>query len=76
MNYVGECSRDTYLCDKCEGGCKYDSDCKYGLRCMYRSAFEEVLGCTDAGGKRDMYGKGIYFDPNFVEPAKATCNAE
>ena len=75
VNYVGECSRDSggYLCDECEGGCKYDSDCKPGLNCMYRYAFEEVPGCADAGGERDVFGKGICFNPNFIEPASSIC---
>ena len=59
INYVGECSRDgKYLCGLCEGGCKYDSDCQHGLRCLYRAAFDEVPGCSNSDSDRDMYGKG------------------
>jgi hypothetical protein len=63
VNYVGECYRETYLCGECEGDCIDDSHCKYGLKCMQRTAFDKVPGCTGEGGDRDMYAKGICYDP-------------
>ena len=76
VSYVGECSRKGYLCGVCEGGCKTDSDCMPGLQCLHRTAFDEVKGCSNAGGERDMYGKGICFDPTFIEAAVSTCNSQ
>ena len=36
-------------CDRCEGDCDSNSDCKAGLRCFHRKAFESVPGCSGDG---------------------------
>lgn len=59
INYVGECGEYDYLCGMCEGNCHSNSDCEDGLFCVQREGFEEIEGCTGAGGDRDMYGKNI-----------------
>jgi hypothetical protein len=66
VRYIGECSIDIpgYLCYECEGNCRFDSDCAFDLQCMHRTGFENVPGCSDEGSERDMWGKGICFDPS------------
>jgi len=68
VNYVGECSSKAngYLCGACEGNCKSNSDCKFGYKCKHRSSFEQVPGCGGERGGRDMYGKGICYDPSLI----------
>lgn len=70
VRYIGECSPyiPGYLCGECQGGCKTDSDCQFGLKCLHRSGavgdgFHDVPGCKDEGGERDVWGKGICYDP-------------
>ena len=45
---------DTNECDKCEGDCDSDSQCKGDLRCFFRSGYERVPGCN---GSTDKYSK-------------------
>ncbi len=67
INYIGECGSEGYLCGKCEGDCDSDDDCEDALICAERSGFEEVTGCTGAGGSRDVYAKDICYSPNPVQ---------
>ena len=62
VNYVGECSANTYLCKRCEGNCNTDVDCEGELECRERHGFERIPGCFEAGGTIDMYGKNICVD--------------
>ena len=68
VKYIGECSISIpgYLCGECEGNCKTDSDCQFGLKCLHRSGYDEVPGCRDEGGERDVWHKGICYDPSKV----------
>ena len=36
-------------CDRCEGDCDSDSDCKAGLTCFQRSGYVSVPGCSGGG---------------------------
>ena len=36
-------------CERCEGDCDSDSDCKAGLYCFHRNATEPVPGCSGEG---------------------------
>jgi len=36
-------------CNRCEGDCDDDSDCRAGLRCFHREATESVPGCSGDG---------------------------
>ena len=63
MNYVGECGVDSYLCGECEGNCNGDSSCEGNLLCGKRDEFEDVLGCSGAGGGRDLKGTSICYLP-------------
>ena len=33
----------------CQGGCRHDGDCDYGLSCFQRDGMEEIPGCTGLG---------------------------
>lgn len=41
---VRNCNSDT-PCDRCEGDCDKDSDCKGGLKCFQKDGPGEVHGC-------------------------------
>ena len=62
-NIVGKCGPSTYLCKECEGSCTHDADCEKGLKCWSRFGFEAVPGCSGEGGNRDVYGKGLCYNP-------------
>ena len=36
-------------CDRCEGDCDSDSECKAGLHCFQRNAWESLPGCSGDG---------------------------
>ena len=56
-------------CDRCEGDCDSNSDCKAGLRCFHR-AFESVPGCSGEGvaGADYCILRFLPFTPPFVPP--------
>lgn len=46
--------------NQCTGDCDSDSDCRSGLECFQRSAFEPVPGCSGSGAK----GWDYCYDPS------------
>lgn len=59
---IFSCSSKT-PCEKCEGDCDKDADCKGDLKCFKRDKFEFVPGCKP-GGMADIYGHDYCYDPN------------
>ena len=41
-------------CDKCQGDCNRDSDCKAGLKCFQRNSASQVVPGCDVGGGGDV----------------------
>ena len=75
INYIGNCVSEDYSCGECEGGCTNDyysygadaNGCEKGLKCMERSGYEEVPGCSGQGGARDMFGQNICYEPTQID---------
>lgn len=60
----------TNQCDRCQGDCDQDADCKSGMTCRQRDGTEKVKGCLE-GGTGDI----SKFDYCFDEPTLTTNGA-
>jgi hypothetical protein len=51
-------------CNKCEGDCDKDSDCKSGLKCFQRTSSKEVVpGCASKGYVKSSSDHDYCYDP-------------
>jgi len=71
ISYVGECNSSS-PCNQCQGDCDGSSGCEGDLKCFQRDGYEEVPGCTGAGGIYDVGGKDICYAASTPAPTAST----
>ena len=74
ISYVGECNSSS-PCNQCKGDCDGSSGCKGDLKCFQRDGYEEVPGCTGAGGIYDVGGKDICYAASTPAPTASSTPA-